>query len=158
MHVFIAGIMQGQRLDNQIDDQSYRVKIAQALQQQIPQVQITDPWTLHPNSVNYDDAQARHTFHSMTKKASEVDLLVAYLPRMSMGTAMEMWEAYQAGVYIVAITPHQHHWAIKFTANEIFPDLDSLLNWIGNGRFQADINSKIAQHKNGNIDAILPAD
>ena len=26
MHVFIAGVMQGARLDNQIDDQNYRVR------------------------------------------------------------------------------------------------------------------------------------
>lgn len=158
MHVFIAGIMQGQRLDNQIDDQSYRVKISQALQQHVPNVQITDPWSLHPNSVDYDDDTARRTFLSLTETAGTADLLIAYLPRMSMGTAMEMWQAYQAGVYIVAITPHQHHWAIKFTANEIFPDLDGLLAWIGNGRFHDDLHQRISQHKNHTIDAIHPAD
>ena len=135
MHVFIAGVMQGERRDDQVDNQGYRLQITQALQAAMPQVTITDPFALNPNSVNYDEEQARYTFLTLTKKAGEADLLIAYLPKVSMGTAMEMWEAYQAGVYIVAVTPFIHHWAVKFTANEILPDMGSLLEWIGNGRF-----------------------
>ncbi len=135
MRVFIAGIMQAERLDNQIESQGYRKRITEALQTAVPDVEIIDPFALNPNSVNYDEEQARHTFLTMTKKASAVDLLLAYLPKVSMGTAMEMWEAYRAGVYIVAVTPHIHHWAIRFTTNEILPDLDSLIEMISNGRF-----------------------
>jgi hypothetical protein len=150
MHVFIAGVMQAERLDDQIVSQDYRTRITQALQSAIPQVTITDPFALNPGSVNYDDARARHTFLTMTKKAAEADVLIAYLPQMSMGTAMEMWEAYQAGAYIIAITPHIHHWAIRFTTNEILPDLESLEEMIGNGRLH-----QIMQSRNGrfSIDA-----
>jgi hypothetical protein len=136
MHVFIAGIMQAERLDNQIENQDYRSHITEMLKVTMPNVRITDPFALHPDSVNYDDERARHTFLTLTKKAAEADLLIAYLPQMSMGTAMEMWEAYLAGAYIIAITPHVHHWAIRFTANEILPDLASLEEMIGNGRLQ----------------------
>ena len=90
MRVFIAGVMQGTRPDDQIGDQSYRVRISQALQKHVPGVHITDPWALNPNSVNYDDNQARHTFVTMTQEAGRADLLIAYLPVPSMGTAMEM--------------------------------------------------------------------
>ena len=136
MHVFIAGVMQAERLDNQIVSQDYRARISQVLKSTMPDVTITDPFALNPGSVNYDTERARHTFLTMTKKAAEADLLIAYLPQVSMGTAMEIWEAYQAGAYIIAITPHIHHWAIRFTTNEILPDLDSLEVMIGNGRLQ----------------------
>jgi hypothetical protein len=126
--------MQAERLDNQIVSQDYRTRITQVLQSAIPDVIITDPFALNPGSVNYDEDRARHTFLAMTKKAAEADLLIAYLPQVSMGTAMEIWEAHQAGAYIIAITPHIHHWAIRFTTNEILPDLDSLEEMIGNGR------------------------
>jgi hypothetical protein len=135
MHVFIAGIMQGIRTDNQIDSQSYRLRITEALQKHIPQVQITDPWAANPNSVAYDEVLARHTFLTNTRKVKEADILIAYLPQPSMGTAMEMWEAYNAGLYIIAVTPYVHHWAVRFTANEILPDLETLLAEIENGRF-----------------------
>jgi hypothetical protein len=134
MKVFIGGIMQGQRDDDQIDSQTYRVQITETFQKHAPEISLIDPWALNPDSVNYDADTARHTFITMTRKVQEADLMIAYIPRMSMGTAMEMWEAYNAGVYIVAVTPFVHHWAIRFTANEILPDLNTLLADIENGR------------------------
>lgn len=142
MRVFIAGIMQGDRPDPSIDSQDYRVQITSALQTHIPNVDIVDPWALNPNSIYYADQQARHTFLTMTKLASDVQLLIAYLPKPSMGTAMEMWEAYQANVYIIAVTPLQHHWAIRFTANEVLPDLETLLADIANGRIAQLLNGR----------------
>jgi NAD-dependent SIR2 family protein deacetylase len=152
MHVFIAGIMQGERRDDQIDDQRYRVRIAKALKARVPGVKISDPWALNPDSVNYDEEKARQTFHTMTKLAGEADLLIAYLPSVSMGTAMEMWEAAQNGTYIIAVTPFVHHWAIRFTADEILPDLDSLLVTIENGRL-----SQMLESASG-VDALSTAD
>ncbi|MCA9872543.1 MAG: hypothetical protein KC441_02785 [Anaerolineales bacterium] len=134
MRIFIAGIMQGTRLDDQIDSQSYREQIAAALQTYVPDVSILDPWALNPNSVTYDEERARHTFLTMTREAAKADMLIAYLPQPSMGTAMEMWEAFNAGLYIIAVTPLVHHWAVRFTASEILPDLETLLADIENGR------------------------
>lgn len=134
MKVFIGGIMQGQRDDDQIDSQAYRVQITETFQKYAPEISMIDPWALNPDSVNYDADTARHTFITMTRKVKEADLMIAYIPKMSMGTAMEMWEAYNAGIYIVAVSPYVHHWAIRFTANEILPDLNTLLADIENGR------------------------
>ena len=142
MRVFIAGIMQGDRQDRLIDSQDYRLRISHALQTHIPGVEMVDPWALNPNSVQYDDQRARDTFITMTKLASDVDLLIAYLPKPSMGSAMEMWEAYLANVYIIAVTPLQHHWAIRFTANEVLPDLDTLVADIENGRIGHILNGR----------------
>ncbi len=142
MRVFIAGVMQADRTDRFIEAQDYRGEISRALRQRLPDVQILDPFALHPNSVDYDDVQARATFLSLTKMAGTADLLIAYLPKLSMGTAMEMWEAHQAQTYIVAVTPFVHHWAVRFTANEVLPDLDTLLTHIENGRIPQLLQSR----------------
>jgi hypothetical protein len=134
MRVFIGGIMQGQRRDDQIGNQDYRVRITEAFRKAAPDIELFDPWAINPGSVNFDEEKARTTFLTMTKAVGEANLLIAYLPQASMGTAMEMWEAFNAGVYVVAVTPLVHHWAIKFTSNEILPDLASLLAEIENGR------------------------
>ncbi len=134
MHVFIAGVMQGSRLDRGIEVQTYRVHITAALRAHIPDVVITDPWALNPNSVAYGEEEARHTFLTFTQRAGQADVLIAYLPTASMGTAMEMWQAYQNNTAIVAVTPLQHHWAIRFTSDLILPDLESLLAFIAAGR------------------------
>lgn len=151
MHIFIAGVMQGDRIDNQIDDQNYRLQITNALRVHLPDAQIIDPWALNPGSVYYDDARARRVFHDMTALAGTADLLIAYLPTVSMGTAMEMWQAYQSRAYIVAVTPHVHHWAIRFTADQIVPDLDSLFRLIEDGTF-----SRILQERQ--VDGTKDAD
>ncbi len=134
MRIFIAGVMQADRTDHLIEAQEYRHQITQALRQHAPGIEIIDPFALHPNSVTYGEKQARETFHTMTRLAGTADLLIAYLPKPSMGTAMEMWQAHQAQTYIVAVTPLVHHWAVRFTANEILPDLETLLAHIANGR------------------------
>ena len=132
--IFLAGVMQASRDDHLIEDQHYRVQLTALLEEHLPGVKIIDPWAMNPDSVHYDDEQARHTFLTMTRQASEVDLLIAYLPQPSMGTAMEMWQAHEAGVAIVAITPYVHHWAVKHTARRILPDLASFTALVRDGR------------------------
>ena len=134
--VFIAGIMQASRQDRFIESQDYRQKITAVLQKHIPQVDIIDPFASNPDSVNYNDQQAEFTFISNTRKASQVDFLIAYLPVASLGTAMEMWQAYEGGATIITVSPLNHNWAIKYTSEEIFPDLSSLFQAIENGRWQ----------------------
>lgn len=142
MHIFIAGVMQADRQDHLIEEQDYRVRITNALQTHVPEAKISDPWALNPGSVDYDAQQARRTFHAMTRLAGEADILLAYLPLPSMGTAMEMWQAHNAGAYIVAVTPFVHHWAIRFVADEILPDLEALEAAIENGRIYRWLNKR----------------
>lgn len=134
MHIFLAGIMQGSRLDGDISPQIYRQRITQALQSHLPEVTISDPWALHPNSVTYEMPAIQDTFLAMTQLAGSADILIAYLPHASMGTAIEMWTAYHAQKYIIAVTAMTQNWVVKVTANEILPDLDSLLDYIASGR------------------------
>lgn len=133
MRVFIAGIMQGSRQDDRISDQNYRVLLAETLKEHIDNVDIVDPWVINPNSVDYDDEQAVATFIKMTALAGEVDVVLTYLPRASMGTAIELWTAYHAGIPTIVASPLTHNWVLKVTATHILPDLDSLLNFIKSG-------------------------
>ena len=133
MHVFLAGIMQGSREDHLIGDQDYRSKISDALKANIPGVQITDPYLLDPGSVDYDLTDTRRAFKANTAIAADADVLIAYLPQASMGTAIEMWTAFNANKYIIAVTQLKHNWVIRVTADAVLPDLDSLIELIESG-------------------------
>ncbi len=135
MQVFIAGVMQGSRNDRLIDKQDYRQLIATALEKHVPDVVIIDPFRLNPDSVSYDSDKARETFKTNTAKAADADVLIAYLPTASMGTAIEMWTAFSADRYIIVVSPLVHNWVIQVTADEVLPDLDSLISAIEDGRF-----------------------
>jgi hypothetical protein len=133
--VFIAGIMQGSRMDRYIDDQDYRRMISETLRAHHAGVEIMDPNELHPNGVDYDDELAKATLLEMANLASRADLVVAYVPEASMGTALEMWKAFEANVPLVTISPMAANWVIKHLSSVVLPDLDAFRMWVSDGGF-----------------------
>lgn len=133
MRVFIAGVMQGSRSDNRVNDQSYRQEIARILRGNLEDVEIVDPWALHPESEAYGSERARETFMGMIAAASQVDLLVAYVPEASMGTAIEMWEAHHAGVHVLTISPMAENWVVKLLSSRILLSVEAFRSFVTNG-------------------------
>ena len=135
MQVFIAGVMQGSRRDHYIGTQDYRSIITQVIKEHHPGIEIVDPNELHPNGVDYDDNQAKTTLLEMADLAGRADLVVAYAPEASMGTALEMWQAYQGGVPLITISPMAANWVVKHLSTLVLPDLDAFRVWVANGGF-----------------------
>jgi hypothetical protein len=133
MRVFIAGIMQGSRQDRYIEDQAYRQAIAVAVRSYDPAAEIVDPNELHPHAVDYEEEQAQATLLDLIEMASQADLVVAYAPRASMGTALEMWEAFRARVPVVTISPMAANWVIRFLSAAVLPDLAAFQEWVAGG-------------------------
>ena len=133
MKAFIAGIMQGSRLDRYIDTQDYRRIIAEAILTRHPDVEILDPNKLHPHGVDYDDVKAKQTLLEMAELAGQADLVVAYAPQASMGTALEMWKAFEAGVPLVTVSPMAANWVVRHLSDVVLPDLDAFRLWIAGG-------------------------
>ncbi len=140
MKVFIAGIMQGSRKDRYIDDQDYRRIISEILTEHRANVEILDPNELHPNGVDYDDELAKATLLEMANLASKVDLTLAYVPQASMGTALEMWKAFEANVPLVTISPMAANWVIKHLSSVVLPDLNAFRRWAADGGFDKLLN------------------
>ena len=137
MRVYLAGVMQGSRTDLIVESQNYREQIGQALTSAIPGVDVIDPWSIFPGSPGYHDGQVRETLTAEFELVRQSDVLIAYLPHASMGTAIEMWLAYEAAKPIVVASPMTHNWIIRATANKVLPDLDSLIDYVRDGAFKA---------------------
>lgn len=137
MRFFIAGIMQGSRSDIGIHDQSYRVAIGAAIKARFAGAEIVDPLELHPDGgLNYGPEKARRTLLEMAEEAAQADVLIAYLPEASMGTAVEMWQAYQAGKPILAISPLTENWVIRFLSTQVFPSLGAFESFVAEGELE----------------------
>lgn len=134
VRAFLAGIMQGSLPGDAIHDQDYRKRIARALRAAFPSLEVVDPWALYPDSVGYDDARAREVFLRNIAEAARCDFLVAYLPEASMGTAVEMWAAYQAGKPVVTISPLKRNWVVRYLSSLVFPDLEAFEEAARDGR------------------------
>ncbi len=133
MQVFIGGIMQGSEQGQGINDQGYRQTIGRLLKARHPDVEIVDPLALFPDSLAYDDDRARQIFFDLADAAAEADVVVAWLPEASMGTALEMVRAFDAGTPVVSISPMAHNWFIRFLSQCVFPSLAAFDEWLRDG-------------------------
>jgi hypothetical protein len=104
MRFFLAGIMQGSLTEAALHGQEYRSHLKRLIEAHFPEAEVYDPLAEHAGSIDYDDARGREVFFGHNLMCREVDVLIAFVPEASMGTAIEMWEAYQHGAAVVAIS------------------------------------------------------
>jgi hypothetical protein len=123
MRFFLAGIMQGSHAEKYLHDQDYRGRLARLVQASFPHADIYDPRANHAESLGYNDSTGRSVFFHHNRMCREIDVLLAFVPSASMGTAIEMWEAYQHGAAVITISPLRHNWAVKFLSHAIYTDL-----------------------------------
>jgi hypothetical protein len=67
--------------------------------------------------------KGKATFLDMVAKATKCDVLIAYLPEASLGTAIEMWECFRVGIPIWTISPMKENWVVKFFSQRFFPSM-----------------------------------
>lgn len=63
------------------------------------------------------------------KKAGESDLLIAYLPSASMGTAIEIWNAFNSNKPVIVISPLNLNWVIRFCADKICESIEDFVEY-----------------------------
>ncbi len=131
--VFIAGIIQGSKRGKDIHSQDYRERLRSIFSRYLPEWEVYCPVANHPDSVNYDDEEAKKTFLYHVDLVRHSQLLVAYLPEASMGTAIEMWEAYKSGVPVWSITPMRENWVVRITSERVFSSIDELELFLSSG-------------------------
>jgi hypothetical protein len=69
----------------------------------------------------------------MATLAGQVDVLVAYLPSASMGTAIEMWHAYRGHVPVYTISPLADNWVVQSLSDHVFPDVAAFVTFVVDG-------------------------
>jgi len=138
--IFLAGIIQGSLVESAIHCQDYRAKIKRILAEHLPDAKVYCPIEHHPESLGYGPAKGRQVFLHHIEMARDSDLVVAFLPSASMGTAIELWEAHRNGTPIVAISPLLRNWVVKFLSDLIVPDLEEFERACREGKIAALLN------------------
>ena len=134
---FVAGIIQGSLQDRSIHGQSYRDSLVGLLRTAFPDAETYCPIENYPNSLSFTDEVARQTFLGLMERAGRADVLVAYVPEASMGTAIEMWQAHRSGRLVVAISPMEANWAIRFLSDVLLPDIAAFESFVRSGEMAA---------------------
>jgi hypothetical protein len=125
MQFFLAGIMQGSHTEAMLHDQDYRERITRLIEQSFPHAAVYDPRANHSESLGYDDAMGKRVFFHHNGMCRQIDVLLAFVPAASMGTAIEMWEAYQHGAAVITISPLRHNWAVKYLSHALYADMEA---------------------------------
>ena len=134
MKIFLAGIMQGSHLGAVLHNQNYRDDLKALLKECIPDAEVYDPLADHADSLDYDDDMGRSVFMKHNRMCAEVDVLIAFVPEASMGTAIEMWEAHRAGKRVITISPLTHNWAVRFLSDIVYSDMDAFRDALISGK------------------------
>ena len=140
MRFFLAGIIQGSHRGIDLHDQRYREQLKKLLSSHFPDAQIYDPRADHQDSIAYDDNTGRDVFYDHNRMCREVDVVVAFVPEASMGTAIEMWEAHEHGrAIVVTISPLELNWAVRFCSHVRYVDLPAFEEAVTSGRLKQQI-------------------
>jgi len=146
LRIFLAGIMQGSHLGKLLHHQGYREQLKTLLIEHLPGATVYDPLADHQRSVNYDDETGRQVFFEHNRMCKEeTDVLVAFVPEASMGTAVEMWEAYQANRCVLTISPLAHNWVIRFLSHAVYPDIETFIENLTEGQVARKIDEVLRQ-------------
>ncbi len=142
LRFFIAGIIQGS-LPDSVHPQEYRAEIAALLRKSFPGAEVFDPVAEYPDSIAYDDAKAGAAFFDLMDRAGRADVLIAFVPEASMGTAIELWNAHHSGAYVVCVSGLALNWVVRFLTDMVVPDLPSLEQIIADGALAQAIHDKL---------------
>jgi hypothetical protein len=142
MRFFLAGIMQGSHAEAVLHDQQYRTRIKRLIEEHFPEAAVYDPLADHAGSLDYDEATGRSVFFRHNLMCREIDVLLAFVPEASMGTAIEMWEAHRHGAAVITISPLRHNWAVKFLSDALFEDIAAFEAALRNGAVRRIVGTK----------------
>jgi len=142
MKVFLAGIIQGSLVSVDIHRQDWRQAIKDALAEHLPQGEVYCHYSEHPNSITYELPDIKKTLAEGNTLAGECDLLIAYCPSASMGTAIEMHEAAKNSAIVLTVSPLVANWVIRAYSDMIFANIDELVNFISTGQ----VGDMLARH------------
>ncbi len=144
LRFFLAGIMQGSHRTDRLHGQEYREHLRRAFVAHFPEAKVYDPLTNHAGSLHYDEETGRRVFFGHNLMCREIDVLVAFVPEASMGTAIEMWEACQHGAAVITISPMRRNWTVRFLSHAVYEDLRTLEEALASGEVERIVESVLA--------------
>jgi len=148
MKIFFAGIIQGSYPGSEYFAQDYRVRVREIISRDNSAFQIYDPVEVHADFVDYDDEAVRLTFFKHLDIIASCDLLLAYLPEASMGTAIEMWHAWHNNVPVISISPMAANWVIRLFSQRNFHGIEEFERFVtADGLSEFVRHAKQVQHR-----------
>ncbi|HAM35443.1 MAG TPA: hypothetical protein DEB40_05145 [Elusimicrobia bacterium] len=137
IRIFLAGIIQGSIAEAKIHSQDWREPIKAALARHLPEAEIYCHYSEHPNSISYGLAQIKETLQDGIEKAARSNVVIAFVPSASMGTALEVYEAARRGAVILTISPLRANWVLRAYSDVLLPTLAEFEAFLAAGELKS---------------------
>jgi hypothetical protein len=148
MNIFLAGIIQGSIVEAKIHAQDWREPIREAIARRLPKARVYCHFSAHPHSIGYGLPKLRRTLEDGLARAAACDVLVAFIPSASMGTALEMYAAARNGAVVLAITPLAANWVVRAYSDRVFADVRGFEGFLKDGKLPALLKRKKKKRPN----------
>jgi len=147
---FLAGIIQGSHLDLCVHNQAYRPRIESLLSKNFPKSKVFCPVKKHPESPTYSDEDAKRVFFKHVDVVKQSHCLIVYLPEASLGSGIEMWEAYHQNIPIITISPMTTNWVVRIFSHVVCEDINSFQKFVERGDLKNLLNQRYQLNPKGN--------
>ncbi len=149
---FLSGVMGGSGAGTAnlagvaVESQDYRVSIRAAVLAADKTARVVDPAEvvklrapeLHADGLPEaafwkEDGSVRAMLGEVVALAAQCDVVISYLPTASMGSAIELHAAREAGRLVVVVAPNERmraNWVVRAYADFVFDDIGSLSQWL----------------------------
>eukprot|EP00771_Trimastix_marina_P001630 gnl/Trimastix_PCT/2712.p2 GENE.gnl/Trimastix_PCT/2712~~gnl/Trimastix_PCT/2712.p2 ORF type:complete len:145 (-),score=32.88 gnl/Trimastix_PCT/2712:16-450(-) len=133
MKYFLAGVIQGNNQGQGMESQDYRTQLQEIIQMHDPTAEILDPWDLTPGMEPPTTTdRIRYVFEENVRRAAnDADIVVAFVPHASMGTSIEMYEAWRKGKRVYCITPLKTNWVCRLYTSRLFESIEEFGDFMG---------------------------
>lgn len=129
---YLSGTMQGSKKDTSITEQDYRQILREIILKTYPSSEIICPRDLFQNVSPNDTETIKLIIPKCVEVSRNCDIVIAYLPEASMGSAVELWEAHKNSKTVLVITTMRHNAMILSIADKIFNDFSDLDTFLQN--------------------------
>jgi len=147
VEIFLAGIIQGSLTAATIHDQDWRTPIREALRTHCARASVYCHFEANPDSITYDDERMIATLAEGNRRAAASDVVICWLPEASMGTAIEMYLAAQAGAVVLTISPMTANWVIRAYSDRIFGEIEAFEAFLAGGELEDLVDRKRREHR-----------
>lgn len=141
--IYITGIQRGSK--KELHPQTYRKQIIDAIRE------TWDSATLQCPTIDESrdkEEQLKDTVKEFEQRLSllkKANIIVAYIPEASMGSAIELYNASLRGKYVVTISPMRSNRIIRLFSHDIYDSVESFINACQVGKFKKDYSRFIIE-------------
>ncbi|MCD4656478.1 MAG: hypothetical protein K8S87_02925 [Planctomycetes bacterium] len=142
--IFVSGIVHGSR-ENDVYPQCYRKRIVDVIEKSWQSAIVICPTIVNSKSLTESVTETAKAFEQQLSLLKKSNIVVAYIPEASMGTAIEIYNASMRGKYVVTITPLISNRMIRMFSHDIYDSVDSFEHACEIGKFKKDFSRFIIE-------------